>query len=90
MKSEKQIPLSGLTQSGDKPRSGKEVFSFADADELFNIRFDDLMGSCELTTDKGTYTLIKHNVKNLWTGTCAGIKVHITRKVFVGKLIYWA
>jgi len=92
MKSEKQIALYGLNSLGKRAKVGDKpsVFTEDSTGLMFTCVFDDLKGTCELTTNKGKYTLIRHNVKNLWTGLCAETKVHISKKVLVGKLIYWA
>lgn len=43
-----------------------------------------------MSTNKGVYTLIKHPTLGIYQGECNGIKVHLTHKAWVGKLIFWA
>lgn len=43
-----------------------------------------------LKTAKGEYTLFKHPTLGIYKGVCKGVKVHLTHKVWVGKVIFWA
>ena len=66
---------------------GKEVFCFATLDKKMVVsrRDEDLV----LVTKKGRYTLKKHASLNLYQGQCDGIKVHVSLKKIIGKLVAW-
>ena len=44
----------------------------------------------KLSTLRGTYQMALNSKTSVWQGEARGIKVHITLKKVVGKLIYWA
>lgn len=70
-------------------QQGKDVKRFMDNGNHFCIKnINDK--SVELVTAKGSYFLWKSKRSNIYMGTAAGVKVHFTKKVIVGKLIYWA
>lgn len=90
-KTERQIPLVGVTESGDPARIGSEVKYFTSDDGKVTVRNSASKGTV-LITNKGQYPLVPHeSIANLFrTKTDQGIKIHFTKKKVVAKLIYWA
>lgn len=91
-KEQHTVALAGYLANGERAAShnASEVRYFSDAFENFVVRAS-ADGNVVLHTSKGTYPLVKHpSIKNLFTGVCAGIKVHMTKKKLVGKVIYWS
>jgi hypothetical protein len=69
--------------------NASEVCFFSDEGGQFIVKSDG--DNIYLQTHKDGYRLKKHpSIKNLYTGICAGTKVHFTKKRIVGKLIYWS
>ena len=46
--------------------------------------------SVNVTTERGSYELLKHPTLNIYVGECMGYKVHVSLKKEVGELRYWA
>lgn len=67
------------SQQNNVPVSTKTIFVTRTRDDMVN-----------LCTAKGSYILHKHPVHNLYMGECNGVKVHVTLKVLVGKVIFWS
>jgi hypothetical protein len=66
-----------------------QVSYFCDEGGQFIVKGDG--DDVYLQTHKDGYNLKKHpSIQNLYTGICAGTKVHFTKKKLVGKLIYWS
>lgn len=85
------VKLAGYTREGKANTSDADrVTDFKDINNNFEIMNSE-GSSLLLTTSKGQYTLTAHpSIENLFTGICAGTKVHFTKKRIVGKLIYWS
>lgn len=90
-KAQHTVELAGYI-SPDQPaqtHNADQVMFFCDEGGQFIVK--DHGDDVYLQTHKNGYTLKKHSsIRNLYTGVCAGIKVHVTRKKIVGKLIYWS
>jgi hypothetical protein len=72
-----------------KTHNADQVSYFCDEDGQFIVKGDG--EDVYLQTHKNGYSLKKHpSIQNLYTGICAGTKVHFTKKRIVGKLIYWS
>ena len=84
------VQLTGLTVEGEpaKTHQADQVVGFGNKN--FQV-CPDSNGDYRLRTAARLYVLSPHaTIKNLYTGTCNGIKVHFCPKKIVAKLIYWA
>lgn len=85
MKTNKQITL---TNDDKSTTSGSKELYFTGKGVQVRVK----NGICAtVTTNKGVYTLVKHPTLGIYQGTTpTGIKIHVTHKAWVGKLIFWA
>jgi hypothetical protein len=84
------IKLQGILPDGHiaKTSDADQVSAFVSIDRKVSvvIRPDRAF----LRTPKGHYQLTKHKSANRYQGIVEGNKTHITTKLIVGKVIWWA
>lgn len=80
--------LVGKTLDGTVARIGKDVVIFVDTDVKFSVTVLDA-SRVNLTTAKGSYTLIKHQSLNIYQGTCNNHKVQVSLKAISGWIKFW-
>jgi hypothetical protein len=101
MKKEHQVTLVGILddQSVAKTHQASEVIEFWGSTpkqpNYFKVsghKDEDGEYACLfLQTKQGRYEMVLNRTTNVWQCTTpAGVKVHVTLKKIVGKLIYWA
>lgn len=84
----KTFILVGRKADNTNARIGTEVRTFTDKDNNFVVSYLDT-GSIQLVTAKGTYTLQKHPVLNIYSATLNGHKVQVSLKAISGWLKFW-
>ena len=92
MKTQRVIHLTGyIGQTVALPYQGSAVEEYRGGkDHYFRInKLEDGSGVI-LETPKGRYDLSLNKAANIYNGIANGVKVHVTLKKTVGKLIYWA
>ena len=88
-KIERSIKLRGMKKDGTAARIGSEVRSFQnDRGSIIVKKLPN--GNVVVTTHKGSYELVEHELLNAYHGECAGVKVRFTVKKLVAQLTYWA
>lgn len=88
-KIERSIKLQGLKKDGTSARIGSEVRQFRnDKGSIVVKKLPN--GNISVTTHKGRYELVEHELLNAYHGECAGVKVRFTAKKLVAQLTYWA
>lgn len=88
-KIERSIKLRGLKKDGTAARIGAEVRQFRNSKGSVVVRKLP-NGNISVTTHKGSYELVEHELLNAYHGECAGVKVRFTYKKLVAQLTYWA
>ena len=84
----KYYTLTGITATHQSARIAREVIGFIGHNEYFHIHAVS-KDSLQLSTPKGSYTLLKHPTLNIYQGTCNGRKVRVSLKKIVGELRFW-
>ena len=84
----KRYDLAGITATHQSARIANEVIGFIGHNEYFRIHAVS-KDSLQLSTPKGSYTLLKHATLNIYKGTCNGRKVQLSLKKIVGELRFW-
>jgi len=84
------LHLHGIMATGHKAKTSDAalVTAFVTEDRKYSVVIRD--DRAFLQTPHGHYQLTKHTSANRYQGTMNNIKVHITAKQIVGKIIYWA
>ena len=88
-KVERSIKLQGLKKDGTTARIGSEVRQFRNSKGSVVVKKLP-NGNVVVTTHKGRYELVEHELLNAYHGECAGVKVRFTAKKLVAQLTYWA
>lgn len=84
----KRYDLAGITATNKPARIAADVVGFVNHSDYFNVHAVS-KDSLQLSTPKGSYTLLKHATLNIYQGTCNGRKVHVSLKKIVGELRFW-
>lgn len=92
MKDQYIVKLTGIQANGSLARLGEEVAYFIGAsginDRYFKItKYPEYVS---ISTPLGTYQISFNCILNIFKGSIATTKVHVTLKKISGKLIYWA
>lgn len=84
------IKLHGIDKDGNKTKSHNacDVVAFVNVNSKIKVQVIDKYEAL-LITKKDDYLLVIGNVKNLYQGTCNGVKVHFSKKKIVATLTYW-
>ena len=90
-KEQYEIKVSGYLKTGIKAEThnASKVNHFKNADNtiVIHVKPNDTI---LLSTKENLYVLKKHDSLNIYKGVCNGVKVQVSLKKIVGKLIYWA